>query len=139
VLKSEATTGRTILLPLAMAYGVASLVHFSHNAIYLRQYPDMPPWLTAAGVCLAWCGVAALGIAGYWVYLRASRRVGLLILALYAALGFAGLDHYAIAPVARHSFAMNMTILCEVASAAALLLVIARHLLAERTQMDAST
>jgi hypothetical protein len=132
VLKSDATRQRTILLFVAIAYGVASLVHFSHNAIYLQQYPNMPTWLTAVDVYVAWCGIAATGIGGYWLYLRVSQRAGLLVLALYAALGFAGLDHYAIAPVALHSLAMNATILCEAASATVLLLLIARRLMAER-------
>jgi hypothetical protein len=115
---------------LAIAYGVASLVHFFHNATYLRQYPGMPAWLTAVGVWSAWCATAAIGAAGYWIYRSVSERAGLLMLALYAALGFAGLDHYAVAPVAAHSVAMNATILCEVVAAAVLLLFVSRLLLA---------
>jgi hypothetical protein len=54
-----------------------------------------------------------------------SAVVGLAVIALYAALGFAGLDHYALAPVAGHSLMMNASIFGEVIAAAVLLVVIA--------------
>ncbi len=42
--------GSRTLLFLTITYGAASLVHFAHNAIFLRQYPNLPAWLTAGGV-----------------------------------------------------------------------------------------
>jgi hypothetical protein len=39
------------------------------------------------------------------------------------------LDHYVVAPMAAHSIAMNMTIVGEVAAAAALLIFVARSIL----------
>jgi hypothetical protein len=44
------------------------------------------------------------------------------VLACYAALGFDGLGHYAVAPMAWHTWGANATILSEVAAAAVLLL-----------------
>lgn len=111
---------RLTLLWLVVVYGAFSLVHFSHNAIYLRQYPNMPASWKPWEVMIAWSVVAAIGAAGYLVY-RRSRLPGLVILTIYAVLGFAGLDHYAIAPVAAHSLSMHVTILGEVATAAILL------------------
>ena len=110
-----------ILLILAVAYGAASCVHFLHNGIYLHQYPNMPPSLTSTGVYVAWLLVAASGCGGYALHRFGWPRTGLVVLALYAALGFAGLDHYVLAPPARHTPAMHATIWCEVAAAAALL------------------
>lgn len=46
---------------------------------------------------------------------------GLLLVATYAALGFDGLGHYAVAPMALHKLGANITILLEVAAAALLL------------------
>jgi len=109
------------LLGLTLLYGASSLVHFAHNAIFVHDYPNLPAWLTAGGVWAAWCGVTAVGVLGLFVYLRVSRAGGLLILALYSLLGFAGLDHYTVAPVSAHSLVMNSTIGFEVATAAALL------------------
>ena len=50
------------LLPLMLVYGAASLLHFIHNALYLRDYPNLPAWLTSGGVIAAWLVVAAVGM-----------------------------------------------------------------------------
>ena len=114
------------LLPLMFVYGAASLLHFIHNAVYLRDYPNLPAWLTAGGVVAAWLLVAAVGVLGYQLYSRISRVAGLIVIAAYAVLGFGGLDHYTVAPVAAHTVAMNLTILLEAATAAVLLIFVAR-------------
>ena len=108
-----------------LLYGSASLAHFVHNALYLGLYPNLPTWLTAPIVLATWLVIAGIGAAGYWLYRKNSPPVGLALIALYAALGFAGLDHYTLAPVSAHSWAMNATILGEVLCASALLVVIA--------------
>ncbi|HZS58341.1 MAG TPA: hypothetical protein VFA43_03660 [Gemmatimonadaceae bacterium] len=109
-------------LGLAMiVYGAASLMHFAHNAMYLSAYPNMPSWLTPTGVWVSWLAQTAIGVLGYGVYRFRSRLAGTLLIAGYALLGFAGLDHYAVAPVAAHSIAMNATIVIEAATATALL------------------
>jgi hypothetical protein len=107
---------------LFLLYLAASLVHFTHNAEYLAQYPNLPPTWTRTEVYLAWCAVTLLGVLGYLCYARGPRAVGRWLLAAYALCGFAGLLHYTRAPVGHHTAAMNATILFEVAAAAALLL-----------------
>ena len=120
----DPVVGRSILLPMMGLYGVAGLMHFVHNAVYLHDYPNLPPWLTSTGICAAWCATTAVGVLGYWLYRRLSRRAGLLTIAFYAALGLGGLDHYAVAPIGAHSTVMNLTIVVEVVCAAALLAVV---------------
>jgi hypothetical protein len=115
-----------VLLPLMLVYGAASLLHFVHNAVYLRDYPNLPPWLTSTGVVAAWLAVAALGVLGYLLYSRVSRVAGLITISAYAVSGFGGLDHYTVAPVSAHTVAMNLTILLEGAAAAVLLVFVAR-------------
>lgn len=115
-----------ILLPMMLIYGAASLLHFMHNAVYLHDYPNLPAWLTAAGVVGAWLVVAALGMLGYLFYSRLSRAAGLVTIALYTLPGLDGLDHYVVAPMSAHSFAMNVTILLEAACALVLLACVAR-------------
>jgi len=117
-----------VLLPLMLIYGAASLLHFSHNALYLHDYPNLPAWLTSGGVWGAWVIVAGTGAAGYWIYSRLSRAAGLVLIAVYAAFGLAGLDHYTVAPVSAHTVAMNLTILLEVATAVVLLVCVALSL-----------
>ena len=124
------------LLTLILVYGAASLAHFVHNAVYLEFYPNMPTWLTPLGVLGSWLVIAATGAVGYWLFRKGLAVVGLAVLALYAALGFAGLDHYAIAPVDAHSFAMNATIGGEVIAASVLLVVIAWMALRRRPKFN---
>jgi uncharacterized oligopeptide transporter (OPT) family protein len=114
------------LAPMMLVYGAASLLHFVHNAVYLRDYPNLPAWLTSTGVMAAWLVVAALGVLGYLIYSRVSRVAGLMIIVVYAVLGFGGLDHYTVAPVSAHTAAMNATILLEGVASCALLFFVAR-------------
>jgi hypothetical protein len=118
------------LLTVILLYGALSLAHFLHNAVYLQLYPNMPAWLTPVGVLASWLVIAAIGALGYWLFRRGLKAIGLVTIAIYAALGFGGLDHYAIAPVSAHSLAMNATIVGEVIAASALLVVTAREFLA---------
>jgi hypothetical protein len=113
------------ILTFMLLYGVASLVHFMHNAMYLKLYPNMPTWLTPLGVVASWLVVGGTGAVAYWLFRKGLTVVSLAAITLYAALGLAGLDHYAIAPVHAHSLAMNATIVGEVVAALVLLVVAA--------------
>lgn len=117
---------------LLLLYLAASLLHFTHNAEYLADYPNLPVWLDRADVYLAWLGLAAVGAAG-WVLQRIGWRIaGLLLIGVYAAFGFDGLLHYTRAPIGAHTAAMNFTIWFEVAAAALLLLWVVTSLAKQR-------
>ena len=116
------------LLVLIGLYCAASLVHFAHNAEFVSEYPNLPAWLTRSRVYLAWLAVTAVGVAGMLLHRMGLRLLGLAVIAAYAALGFAGLDHYWVAPVSAHTLAMNATIGFEVAAAAVLLVATLAHL-----------
>jgi hypothetical protein len=127
----------TSLLPLMLIYGAASLLHFVHNALYVRDYPNLPAWLTSSGVMAAWLVVAAAGVLGYLLYTRVSRIAGLITIAVYALLGISGLDHYTVAPIRAHTATMNLTILLESVAALVLLAYVGRSALrvtAERSR-----
>jgi hypothetical protein len=111
------------LLSLVLVHAAASLVHFVHNAAYLAEYPNMPAWISPAGIYGVWLAEAAIGVAGVLLLLR-GRRAGLAFIALYAVLGLGGLDHYTLAPVSAHTLGMNATILMETTTAIALLVVV---------------
>jgi hypothetical protein len=112
------------LLALVLVHAVASLMHFVHNATFLADYPNMPGWLSPAGVYAVWLGQAAIGAAGVLLFFR-GRSIGLALIALYAVLGFGGLDHYALAPISAHTAAMNATIWLEMATGMILLVFVA--------------
>lgn len=119
---------RTVSLPLLGLYTLASFLHFAHNGVMLATYPNMPAWITASGVYVTWLGIAAAGLTGYVLTRLGYRVAGLIVLALYAVTGLDGLAHYALAPIAAHSFAMNFTIGFEVVMALLLLIAIGRAL-----------
>jgi hypothetical protein len=108
------------LLALVLVHAAASLLHFVHNATFLADYPNMPGWLSPAVVYGVWLAEAAIGAAGVLCLLR-GRMVGLLLIASYAVLGLGGLDHYTLAPMSAHTFAMNATIWLETATGILLL------------------
>jgi hypothetical protein len=114
-----------VLAVLLFAYATASLVHHVHNAEYLADYPNMPGWITRPAVYAAWLCETMVGAIGYLVLRRGHPVVGLGLIAVYAALGFDAFAHYALAPAAAHSAAMNATIWLEAAAAALVFIAIA--------------
>jgi len=119
----------TVLLALTAAYFLTSLGHFSHNAEFICEYPNLPAWLTRAQVYAVWAAITSVGATGLLLMRKKFMATGLLLVAVYAALGFDGLGHYAVAPIELHPLMANVTILSEVI-AAALLLPVALWLLA---------
>jgi hypothetical protein len=106
----------------------ASLLHHAHNAEFLDDYPNMPTWLSRTSVYAAWLAATLVGIAGYVLLRRGYRVAGLVLLAAYGCYGLDGLVHYALAPMAAHSVAMNVSIWLEAAAAAAVLFALLREL-----------
>jgi hypothetical protein len=99
--------------PLLALYGVASLVHFSHNAEYIAFYPNMPTWLTREKVYLAWLAITGVGIIGAILVAAGWRTTAALFFAAYGAFGLDGLAHYTLALCSEHTLAMNFTIWFE--------------------------
>jgi hypothetical protein len=112
-----------LVLALVLTHTAASLLHFVHNAAFLADYPNMPVWISPAGIYGVWLAEAAIGALGLALFLR-GRTVGLLLIAVYAVLGLAGLDHYTLAPMSAHTAGMNATIWLETATAIALLVTV---------------
>ncbi|SRR5258706_14992011 len=138
MLNSETIDGRSKpLLRLLALYGLASLVHFVHNAEYLGGYPNLPAWLSRSQIYGAWCGITAVGFVGYTLYRRGRAAIGFWLLVLYTSLGFDGLLHYRRAPVAAHTVAMNLTIWLEVVAAALALAAVVTVAARDRMRHDA--
>jgi hypothetical protein len=106
---------------LVAAYFATSLGHFAHNAEFICEYPNLPAWLTRAKVYAAWLAITSVGLLGFILMHNKLVVAGLLLVAIYAALGFDGLGHYAVAPMELHTLGANITILSEVVAAALLL------------------
>ena len=103
---------------LLLLYCGASVLHFTHNAEYLAEYPNLPEWISRASIYMAWCAIFGVGLLGYVLFRRGHTGPGLALLASYAAFGLDGLLHYGRAPMSSHTFGMNFTIWFEVVMAA---------------------
>lgn len=140
--ESQRTALPKLFLALTAAYFFTSLGHFSHNAEFICEYPNLPAWLTRAQVYAVWAAITSVGSLGFLLIRKQYMAGGLLLVAIYAALGFDGLGHYALAPLGQHTLAANATILSEVA-AAAVLLPVTLYLLAaqllKRRRLDTDT
>jgi len=128
---SHRTALPKLFLALAAAYFLTSLGHFSHNAEFICEYPNLPAWLTRTQVYAVWVAISSVGALGFFLIRKQYIAAGLLLVAVYAALGFDGLGHYALAPMELHTLVTNLTILSEVC-AAALLLAVTLYLLASQ-------
>jgi hypothetical protein len=135
-LSAAADSRRAWMGGLLLLYLAASLLHFTHNAEYLADYPNLPAWLGRSDIYVVWAAEAAVGIGGYALYRMGQRLAGLLLIGLYAALGFDGLLHYTRAPAAAHTAAMNFTIWFEVVAAAILLVAVTAHALHRHESHD---
>ena len=109
-------------------YCIASLVHFAHNAEYIAAYPHIPAWATAETIYVVWLAVTGVGAIGVALSRLGLRSAAALVLAVYGALGFDGLGHYALALCSEHSLGANLSIWFEVGAGAALVVVSARCL-----------
>ena len=114
------------LLVAMLAYCAASLLHYTHNAAFLDEYPNMPAWVSPFAVYAAWLAVTAIGVAGYLLIRGGRWLAGLTLVVVYGALGFDGLSHYSLAPFSAHTTAMNLTILLEAATALLVIVAAAR-------------
>lgn len=132
------TRSLKVLLALTAAYFLTSFGHFSHNAEFICEYPNLPAWLTRAQVYAVWAAITSVGALGLLLMHKKLMAMGLALMAVYAALGFDGLGHYALAPIELHPLAANVTILSEVVAAALLLPVVlwllASHLVRHKYQ-----
>jgi hypothetical protein len=134
--KHSPRSSRRTLVTIGVVYGVASLIHFAHNAEYLSGYPNLPAWLTPAKVYGAWLAITAIGAIGYMLDRRGKTSLGLVLIGVYAAIGLDGLLHYDRAPFADHTAGMNATILFEAAAAAALLVRVAALLVGHWKEVE---
>jgi hypothetical protein len=127
---STRLAGRLDVLPICLiAYTAASLFHYSHNAEFLNDYPNLPAWLSRAQVDAAWVAVTVIGLTGYFLLRRRYRVAGLLVLAVYGLFGLDGLGHFAVAPPSAHTMTMNFSIWLEVATALMLLTAVGHAML----------
>jgi hypothetical protein len=112
-----------------IAYGLASLLHFAHNGLFLAEYPHLPSSITVLVICCTWLATTSIGAIGWWAVSAGRIALGLTLIGAYACFGFDGLAHYSVAPLSAHTMGMNATIGLEALAAAILLCVAATGLM----------
>ena len=117
--RRPSTVPRPVWL-LFLAYTLASLAHFVHNAEFIAFYPGMPAWITRETVYQAWWVVAGVGVLGLGLRYLGWPVLGALVIAAYGALGLDGLAHYTLGLCSEHTWLANLTIWAEAFSGAAL-------------------
>ena len=117
-----------VLFFLLLVYAVASLVHFTHNAEHLAEYPNLPSSWSRADVYVAWIAMTLVGVIGWLFVSRGWILTGLCVLVGYALLGLDSLGHYVVAPLSAHTLTMNATILAEVVAAGLVLVEVMRQI-----------
>ena len=117
-----------VLLFLLLIYAVASLVHFTHNAEYLAEYPNLPSSWSRADVYVVWIAMTLTGVVGWILVSRGWILTGLCVLVGYTLFGLDSLGHYVVAPFSAHTLTMNATILAEVVAAGLVLVEVMRQI-----------
>jgi hypothetical protein len=107
---------------LMVAFAVASLIHFIHNAEFIVDYPGMPKNWTTNGVYGAWIVMTLFGLIAWLLTHTKLKALGLILVMLYAVCGLDSLGHYWVAPIHAHQTMVNVTIFLEVFCALVLLL-----------------
>ena len=113
---------------LLLLYAAASLLHFVHNAEYLSAYPGLPASWSRWTIYLAWAAMTSVGVLGWVLMQRSYEWLGLMLLAVYAALGMDSLGHYVVASFSQHTLMMNASILVEVIAATLVMLEVLRRM-----------
>lgn len=122
MIRSNSATTPWHISVLAVAYLLASIAHFAHNAEYIAYYPGMPVWLTRETVYLAWLGVTSIGLVALVLLRLGAYTAALALLGVYGAFGLNGLAHYTLAPSSEHTVLANLTIWSEAITGLLLLL-----------------
>ena len=115
---------------------IASVCHYVHYFVYFRAYPNEPDWLSPPRVDLVWFLITIVGVTGYLLFKRHRYLWSFPLLYLYGVLGLGSLGHYLLAPMAAHSFGMNLLIWSEAIAAAVLLVYVLRLQLHVRRNGD---
>ncbi|BAY98595.1 hypothetical protein NIES37_25470 [Tolypothrix tenuis PCC 7101] len=103
---------------------VASILHYSDNIIFFKQYPE-PSWFTPQITDSCWLVMTPLGLAGYYQYIKRSFNSAYLCLYLYIIMSQLTLGQYIITPMWELSMKMNTLILFEAVATIPLLAFVA--------------
>lgn len=92
---------------------VITSIHYTDNAIFVREYPE-PEWISTSGVLLTWVVMTAIGIIGYWLYSQQNYWLSYLLLGMYAGTGLSSSAHYFYGELSQFSIKMHVFIWMDI-------------------------
>ncbi|PSB10519.1 hypothetical protein C7B62_09175 [Pleurocapsa sp. CCALA 161] len=101
-----------LLSTLILSIAITSL-HYTDNAIYVREYPE-PEWFTTSGVLITWVVMTAIAIISYWLYSRQNYWLSYFLLGMYAGTGLSSPAHYFYGELSQFSIKMHILIWTDV-------------------------
>jgi tryptophan-rich sensory protein len=107
---------------LVVAVLLASVVHFSDNAVRFARFPE-PRWISSPHVVMiVWLAITPLLLGGWWLAHRRRFRGARIALQLYAGASLLVLGHYAYPAPAPLTLSMHAGIALNAIAALVLLL-----------------
>jgi hypothetical protein len=113
-------TPRQVLLGIVILNLISTWLHYTHNAVFLECYPG-PDWFTPRAIIITVAVMSAIGLLGYWFYLRSSFLLAYLCLGLYSVTSISSPGHYLFPMVAPMSVTMHSLIWLDALSGISLI------------------
>ena len=101
-------------LRIVLIFNIAvTSIHYTDNAIFVRQYPE-PEWFSTSGVMLTWVVMTAIGIVSYWLHSKQNYWLSYFLLGMYAGTGLSSPAHYLYGSLSEFSIKMHLLIWTDV-------------------------
>mgnify|MGYP003433661537 FL=1 len=104
---------KTWLLSILILSIAITSIHYTDNAIYVREYPE-PEWFTTSGVLITWVVMTAIAFISYWLYSRQNYWLSYFLLGMYAGTGLSSPAHYFYGELSQFSLKMHILIWTDV-------------------------
>jgi hypothetical protein len=108
-----------ILLGIVVLNLISTWLHYTHNAIFLADYPG-PAWFTPQMIIVTVAVMSSIGLSGYWFYFRNSFLTAYLYLAFYSITSISSPGHYLFPMITPMSTTMHGLIWLDALSGLAL-------------------
>ena len=112
---------KTWLLAVLIFSIAITSIHYTDNAIFVRQYPE-PEWFTTSGVFITWIVMTLVATLSYWLYSKQYFWLSYFLLGMYAGTGLSSPAHYFYGELSQFSIKMHVMIWTDVVAS---LLVVA--------------
>ena len=97
---------KTWLLAVLIFSIASTSIHYTDNAIFIRQYPE-PEWITTSGVFISWGVMTSIAIMSYLLYSKQYYWLSYLFLGIYSVTGLSSPTHYLYGALSQFSVKMH--------------------------------